>query len=201
MGWLLPLLLVSSTALPFVAAMPAYAACPKSDTIDHGCITNGTVKCDPGYTMAGTSHSVACVKSDTSTTPPPSGTCTTGGANDKNCYLNSGQCSTSDATVGSCTDPAVSGNDGTGVQCNASSCNLIQKYINPLVELLSALVGVAVTISIIIGGIQYGSSAGDPQATTAAKSRIRNSLIALVAFLFLYAFLQFLIPGGLFNRS
>lgn len=200
MGWLLPLLLVSSTALPFVAAVPAYAACPKSDTIDNGCITNGTVQCDPGYTMAGTSHSVACVKSDTTPSTPP-GTCTTGGANDKGCYLNGANCDpTNPKTV--CTDPAASGgSDGTNVQCNASSCNLIQKYIDPLVQLLSALVGVAVTISIIIGGIQYGSSAGDPQATMAAKSRIRNSLIALVAFLFLYAFLQFLIPGGLFNGS
>jgi len=76
---------------------------------------------------------------------------------------------------------------------------LIAKYINPLITLLSALVGLVVTISIVIGGIQYSSSAGDPQAATAAKNRIRNAIIALVAFIFLYAFLQFLVPGGIFR--
>lgn len=91
------------------------------------------------------------------------------------------------------TDPAANG----GNCSNVSQCDLIQKYINPFINFLAALVGVAVVISIIIGGIQYGSSAGDPAKVTAAKNRIRNAIIALVTFLFLYALLNFLIPGGL----
>jgi hypothetical protein len=90
-------------------------------------------------------------------------------------------------------DPAVtSGNCAT-----ASHCDLIVKYINPLINLLAALVGVAVTISIIVGGIQYASSGGDPQKVTLAKTRIRGAIIALITFIFLYALLNFLIPGGL----
>ena len=90
-------------------------------------------------------------------------------------------------------DPALS----SGNCKSAGHCDLITQYVNPFVNFLAALVGVAVVISIIVGGIQYGSSAGDPQKVTMAKNRIRNALIALLTFLFLYALLNFLIPGGL----
>ncbi|MFA5004365.1 MAG: hypothetical protein WC498_03785 [Candidatus Saccharimonadales bacterium] len=97
--------------------------------------------------------------------------------------------------------PAPSGSTGGGGNCaNLGHCDLISKYINPLIQFLSALVGVAVVVSIVIGGIQYGSSAGDPQKASAAKNRIRNAILALVTFLFLYALLNFLVPGGLFNQ-
>ncbi|HSX15596.1 MAG TPA: pilin [Candidatus Saccharimonadales bacterium] len=91
------------------------------------------------------------------------------------------------------TDPAAS----SGNCANVNHCDLISKYINPFVNLLAALVGIGVVISIVIAGIQYGSSAGDAQKVAAAKARIRNAVIALVTFVFLYALLNFLIPGGL----
>jgi len=76
-------------------------------------------------------------------------------------------------------------------------CDLINNYVNPFIYFISAFVGVAVVISIIVGGIQYGSSGGDPSKVTAAKNRIRNSILALITYLFLFALLNFLIPGGL----
>lgn len=90
-------------------------------------------------------------------------------------------------------DAAVS----SGNCSSANKCDLILKYVNPFINFLAALVGLAVVISIVIGGIQYGSSAGDSAKVTAAKNRIRNSIIALLTFMFLYALLNFLIPGGL----
>lgn len=85
----------------------------------------------------------------------------------------------------------------TSVNCTqeGQSCNLISKYVNPLIKLLGILVGLAVTMGIIIGGIQYASSGGDPQRAANGKKHIVQSIIALVAFFFLYAFLGFLIPG------
>ncbi len=97
------------------------------------------------------------------------------------------------AKVPAGTDCATVGGDCSDV----SKCDLITKYVNPFINFLAALVGVAVVASIIIGGIQYGSSAGDPQKVGAAKNRIRNAIIALITFMFLYALLNFLIPGGL----
>ncbi len=93
------------------------------------------------------------------------------------------------------TDPAASG----GKCATLSNCDLVHNYLNPAIQLMSAAVGIAIAISIVIGGIQYASSAGDPQQAAAAKARIRNAIIALLTFLFLYALLNFLIPGGLFH--
>lgn len=97
-----------------------------------------------------------------------------------------------DAGSTSCTDPAIS--------CTSDQCDLIAKYVDPTIKLLAAVFGTVAAISIIMGGINYATSEGDPQKAGRAKSRITNTIIAVVAFLFLYAFLQFLIPGGIFNR-
>jgi hypothetical protein len=80
---------------------------------------------------------------------------------------------------------------------NINNCDIISKYVNPFVNFLAALVGIGVVTSIIIGGIQYSSSAGDPGKASAAKNRIRDAIVALVAFVLLYGMLNFLIPGGL----
>lgn len=76
--------------------------------------------------------------------------------------------------------------------------NPIVDDINVVVNFLSIGVGVVVIAMIIIGGIQYSAAGDNPQALTAAKQRIINALIALAAFLFIFAFLQWLIPGGVF---
>ncbi len=74
----------------------------------------------------------------------------------------------------------------------------IYKYVNVFINFLTAGVGVVIIIMVIIGGIQYSTSSGDPNATGAAKARIANALIALIAFILMYAVLQWLIPGGAF---
>ena len=85
--------------------------------------------------------------------------------------------------------PSGSGSDAT--EC------IFAKYINPSVKILAAAAGVAVIIGIILGGIQYASSAGDPQKAAAGKTKVMRALYGLLAFLFLYSALQFLTPGGL----
>lgn len=87
-----------------------------------------------------------------------------------------------------------------GQQCSTGNCDLINKYINPGINLLSLAFGVIAAISIVMGGIQYSTSIGDPQKISSAKSRITNTMIAIVAYLFLYSFLEFLVPGGIFNK-
>jgi hypothetical protein len=79
-----------------------------------------------------------------------------------------------------------------------NACGLIDKYVNPLINVLSAAVGLIVVIMIIIGGIQYASAGGDSKKVADAKARITNALIALLTFIFLFAVLQWLVPGGLF---
>lgn len=73
--------------------------------------------------------------------------------------------------------------------------DLLQTAIN----VLSALVGITVVIMIIVGGIQYSSAEDNPQKIAAARSKIVNALIALFVFIFMFALLQYLIPGGIFQ--
>lgn len=120
-----------------------------------------------------------------------SGKCSSGTYADKN-----GACKCPDGsdpdTNGTCPDAAI--------KCTNNQCDLVGKYLNPTINLLSAIFGTVAAMSIIIGGINFSTSEGDPQKAAKAKSRITNTIIAVVAYLFLYAFLQFLVPGGLFNR-
>lgn len=76
--------------------------------------------------------------------------------------------------------------------------NELIKFIKVAVNIMSALVGVVVTAMIVIGGIQYASAGGSPNATSAAKKRIFNAILALIAYLFLFVILEWLLPGGLF---
>lgn len=75
----------------------------------------------------------------------------------------------------------------------------IQGYLQDGINLLTGLAGLAITASVIMGGIQYSTSGGNPQAASAAKKRISNAFLALLALVFLYTFLQWIVPGGVFG--
>ena len=73
----------------------------------------------------------------------------------------------------------------------------VTRNIVLLINVLSATLGVVVTAVIIIAGIQYSASAGNPQAAAAARQRITNAALALLFFAGMYGFLQWIVPGGL----
>jgi len=77
------------------------------------------------------------------------------------------------------------------------NCSLVGAFIDPAITFLSALVGIVVTASIIIGGIQYSAAGDNPQAVASARKRIFNALLALLIYGLLYGFLNFIIPGGI----
>jgi hypothetical protein len=80
--------------------------------------------------------------------------------------------------------------------CAKGQC-IIDNYLRPAINTLSALVGVAVVISLIVAGIQYSTSADNSQAVSAAKQRMVTAVMVLVGYFSLYAFLNWVIPGGL----
>ena len=88
---------------------------------------------------------------------------------------------------------------GAGKNCDSNQCNLVNLYVNPAIKLLSIVVLLTVTASLVYAGVQYSASSGDSQKTSAAKTRITNTLLAFLAYAFMLAFLNFLIPGGLFG--
>ena len=68
-----------------------------------------------------------------------------------------------------------------------------------VIRLLSNGVGLVIIGSIIVGGIQYTMSAGDPQAAAKATGRIRATVIALGLYIFAYPLLNYVIPSGFFK--
>lgn len=93
-------------------------------------------------------------------------------------------------------------------ECDGSNAQKLQDCLkdhNPLIKTFNAVinfigvgVGVIVVIMVIIGGIQYITAGSNPQAVSAAKKKIFNAIIALVAYVLLFSFMQWLVPGGLF---
>lgn len=99
-----------------------------------------------------------------------------------------------------CPSNTINGTVNGQGQADAVSC-FYGKYLNPLIALLAGIVGVIVVIGIVFGAIEFITSNGDPQRAASGKKRITSALLALGVFLLLYAFLQFLVPGGLLNAN
>ena len=64
---------------------------------------------------------------------------------------------------------------------------------------LAAGVVIAVIGGIIYGAIMYATSAGDAAKAKSATEIIRNAFIALILYFLMWAFLQYIVPGGLFG--
>jgi hypothetical protein len=86
--------------------------------------------------------------------------------------------------------------DSNGTAINGASC--ISSDIQKILNFAIAGVGIIVVIMILIGGVQYAVSRDNPQAVQAAKTKITNAVIAMICFIFIYAFLQWVVPGGIF---
>lgn len=74
--------------------------------------------------------------------------------------------------------------------------SFFENYINPIVTLLTVSIGVIAAISLVVAGIQYGSAGNDPGKVQKAKHRMGQTLLGVLAYLFLFAFLNYIVPGG-----
>jgi len=83
--------------------------------------------------------------------------------------------------------------------CNGKVADPILDLTFGIIRFLSVGVGIVVVASIVIAGIQYTMAGNNPQNVETAVNRIRTSLIGLLIFIFAYAILDFLVPGGLFT--
>ncbi|MDO4902584.1 MAG: hypothetical protein Q4A21_03490 [bacterium] len=74
----------------------------------------------------------------------------------------------------------------------------IEDILNMILTTITIGIGVSATLSIVIAGVIYATAAGDSGKVSKAKTMIMNTVIGLVAYAFMWAFLQWLIPGGVF---
>ena len=102
-------------------------------------------------------------------------------------------------SINGCED--IESRSGTSIiKCdNSGNRNPIENLLLQIINFLAIGVGIAVGGGIIWGGIMYASSNGDSGKTKQAISIIVNAILALLLFMFMYAIINFLIPGGLFS--
>lgn len=74
-----------------------------------------------------------------------------------------------------------------------------QQILLAVVNFLAIGVGIAVVGGIIFGAIRYITSNGNAAQAQQGVSIIVNAVIGLLLFMFMYAIINFLVPGGLFN--
>ncbi|MDF2461227.1 MAG: hypothetical protein K0S68_630 [Candidatus Saccharibacteria bacterium] len=88
---------------------------------------------------------------------------------------------------------------GTSKCVNNSSANggAIVNYLKTILKLLGGAIGLFIILMLIIAGIGYITSFGDPTQIKNSKGRVVNALTALLLYLMMFALLQFLVPGGI----
>jgi hypothetical protein len=77
----------------------------------------------------------------------------------------------------------------------ARNCGII-RLLTAGINVLSAIAGMAIIASMMIGGYQYMTARDNSGQVEAAKKRITWALVALGLFIFMYAILNWLVPGG-----
>ena len=68
-----------------------------------------------------------------------------------------------------------------------------ESMVSPIISTLLYIIGIVAVVMIIIGGIMYTTSAGDPGKTKKAKDTILYSVIGLVVAVLAYAIVEFVV--------
>lgn len=96
--------------------------------------------------------------------------------------------------------------DSSGSGCvpiNSRTTDITQNpiffYLRWFLIFLGGGVGLAVVGGIVTGAFMYITARGNAAQVQKGQTTILNSVIGLLLFIFMYAILQFLIPGGVFG--
>lgn len=105
------------------------------------------------------------------------------------------ECGGAQTAIISCGDNDTDNNgDGTVDEQDSGVWSLLLIAIN----ILTAGVGVVALGGIVYGAILYTSAGGKPEQVKKATTVFTNVVIGIIAFAAMWAFLNFLIPGGVF---
>ncbi len=104
--------------------------------------------------------------------------------------------------------PAVSAASCGGVSTSVIDCGAddnegsgIFAILNIILTILTYGVGIAATVGFVVSGIQYATARDDAGQLSRAKNRIIQIIIGLFLYAGMWAVLNFLLPGGLFNNG
>ncbi len=114
------------------------------------------------------------------------------------------------STVSAVTTGAT-GNNGCAVDTTIIKCdnvdvtkggtenNGVWSLLLTGINILTAGVGIAAIGGIVYASILYTTAGGSVEQTKKALDFIRNVVIGIIAYAAMFAFLNFIIPGGLFS--
>jgi hypothetical protein len=168
-------------------------------------VLNASLKPDPTIAINGVTEykfdSSDCYAVQLATVPTSDGGSTTGLAwvaqSSSDCSSNTAFATSTADSDGDLPMPDIAtASTGTQDTCQKTNC-IVSSYINPLIRFLNILVTLAAVIAIVLGGIQYSSARDNPEALKSARKHITNALLGLICYFLLYAFLTFIIPGGI----
>ena len=83
--------------------------------------------------------------------------------------------------------------DGNSPLCDAAGTDKLPDLVKNIVNLLLTILGFIAVIMIIIGGIRYTTSNGDPANTKAAKDTVLYAVVGLVVAILAYAIVNFVV--------
>lgn len=90
---------------------------------------------------------------------------------------------------GAAGDAVLEGAGATGQEGGAE----VEDSVSTVTNVLLFLLGIVAVIAIVIGGIMYAASAGDPGKAKAAKDTILYAVIGLIVAILAYAIVNFVI--------
>jgi hypothetical protein len=88
---------------------------------------------------------------------------------------------------------------GTTCVPNDQEGGAIYEFVRLVTRYAAGLFGLVLVFMLVISGVQYTTSAGNPEAVKSAKGRIANALIGLILFILMFGLLDFIIPGHVFR--
>ena len=93
------------------------------------------------------------------------------------------------------------------IQCDGSDKNSTDVTKNPIwnillqvIDILTGGVGIVAVLGLIWGSIRWSTAGGNPSQVQQARTIITNVVIGIIAYIAMFALLNFLIPGGIFNQ-
>ena len=102
------------------------------------------------------------------------------------------------STLGNSKCDAKGNEDPNGAyncSCDNGSGSSIVDTLQFVINIFSVIIGVLAAIGIAITGVQYLTAGGSEDKTRKAKRRLFEIVIGIIAYVLLYAFLNWLIPS------
>jgi hypothetical protein len=113
-------------------------------------------------------------------------------------FVSASPTSTAYAKCGS-TDTSVINCPQTGGNTTDPSKTGIWGLLEVILNILTAGVAVVAVGGVVYGSVLYTAAGGNAEQVKKARDIIRNTIFGLVVYALMFAFLNYLIPGGIFS--